>query len=1314
MKHAQAGHRRMITRIPALMLACLLLFGCTGKKDTTPDTASRAGESAPLSAPTSPEDITIDLSDNIFSFREGLSAQEKKENTVLIYMVGTNLETEHYAASADLYEIAASGLDPEKTNVVICTGGTKGWRYDIPSDTNALLRYRGKDDIAIEATSRKLSNMGNPKTLVDFLNFSASAYPAEHYALIFWDHGLGPVQGFGYDEIFEDVMELTEMEAALAASVFAKEERLDWIGFDACLMATVELAQILSAYTGYLIASQETENGYGWDFSFLSAYDDTSDPERIADAVLTSFADFFEEHRTPYFNPEYTLSCMKLSESQALTDAMDALFTKMEADLSVDSYKAYATARVAAKSFGIAASGGVTESLDLIDIKDYSEEIGARFPEEAASLKSAVERMVIAEVSNVERAYGISMYYPYYNDVLYTFFGLDAYGAYRLPESYTRFMNAFYAMRTGTQEEGETQEEVEGVFADMDRGEATENEVTLTLTGEQLARTDRITYTVFAETTEGAYTPIVATMRAEADADGVVHIDCAQSLYAAVTDLGARVIWPVVQLERGDKRNLYQTINAQMHNTYEFFPWGDSDNYSVTFAEDNASGAITVTEVEKDTDNFEIDTMTIHNGKTTVDVGDWDYIAYSFFRYVPDVDEDGRTLPFTLWASDGYGFTEFLELDRTFHFERVPMSETPENKYVQIIVRDDTGALHASDLLPLHDPEVPDSVSAATPAGELDFYVYDDHAELIAYEGTDTALTIPAQAGGKPLTVIGSQVFYNSEALESVTMPDTVTRVEHGAFLLCKNLSQVQLSSALEVLSTDAFRGCTALSEIALPEGLKTIGVYAFGATALTEIMIPASVTDIRPGAFSDNVNLTRITVGEGSPYTVKEDVLFTEDETRLVCYPAGLDAATYAIPAGVKEIADYAFVGNEHLTGVTYPESLTEIGEFSFYDTRYLTDAYEFPDALTRIGAGAFYQVHTNREEDIGRIRIGAQVAAIGKDAFGDRRFDAFDVEDTNPYYADRDGALTNKSGDYLLFVPTSVSGTYTIPEGVSVVDDRAFSITSDIEALVVSDGVLYLGGFSLPGKSFTIGAGLMEWRGVSGLMYDEITIDPDNAYFTADGLIIYDKEMTTLLNYPYAATEKIYEIPEGVTTIARGAFTSPHLEILVIPASLTEGLISRYGSSVLTTLDGLTEIRVHEDNPAYCAYNGMLYTKDMKTAVSVPQEHKQVVSFAEGTEHIAGGAMYEISNTTEIYVPEGVTSIGNMTTYIYVPTGVEDMTVDLYLPASVTEIHSSIFSAEVRAIARGEESVLTVHCPAGSYADSFFRERGIRVVNE
>ena len=160
----------------------------------------------------------------------------------MVYLCATDLESQSGMATADLNEMLYATIS-DKVNVIVETGGTSGWRNNvISSTTNQRYRVTSKGLELLQDNLGKKS-MVDPATLSDFIQYSKAKYPADRYMLVLWDHGGGSLTGYGYDQNFtNDSMTLDEMGTALKNGGCA----FDIVGFDACLMSTLETAMVWS------------------------------------------------------------------------------------------------------------------------------------------------------------------------------------------------------------------------------------------------------------------------------------------------------------------------------------------------------------------------------------------------------------------------------------------------------------------------------------------------------------------------------------------------------------------------------------------------------------------------------------------------------------------------------------------------------------------------------------------------------------------------------------------------------------------------------------------------------------------------------------------------------------------------------------------------------------------------------------------------------------------------------------------------------------------------------------------------------------
>ncbi|QLA79679.1 hypothetical protein EXV95_02815 [Acidovorax sp. JMULE5] len=192
--------------------------------------------------------------------------------TLLVYLLGSDLESKGNAGTSNLLEmLAAKGST--HTRIVITTGG--GDKVDpagLVTSWKTVKRFELVDGKLKELSDLGPQNMVWGSTLQDFVTWGVRTYPADRTMLILWNHGSGYF-GFGSDENFPDgesMMRMHTMAAALQAAKVATGVTLDYIGFDACLMATLEIAKTLQPYARYLGASQELEPGSGWDWTTVA------------------------------------------------------------------------------------------------------------------------------------------------------------------------------------------------------------------------------------------------------------------------------------------------------------------------------------------------------------------------------------------------------------------------------------------------------------------------------------------------------------------------------------------------------------------------------------------------------------------------------------------------------------------------------------------------------------------------------------------------------------------------------------------------------------------------------------------------------------------------------------------------------------------------------------------------------------------------------------------------------------------------------------------------------------------------------------
>lgn len=334
-----------------------------------------------------------------------------KKQVLMLYMVGSNLESEAGLASRDIREILNSDICFENMTVYLCVGGSSYWWIDAISHQGTEVFEVTAEGLLPVYTLRN-QNMALPETLTEFIDYGFRAQEAQYYSLILWNHGGGAVLGFGADENYGyDALTIQEMDRAFEQSALLQSgKRFEWVGFDACLMGMIEVADMLSDHAGYMIASEEVENGAGWDYSCLASISRETQP--TGTVCARTIIDAYRQYHETGTTPDYTLSALELSKTGTVVTELEALVEAAGETLLEGGYSKIARSRDRSKTFGKVSSNG---TYDTVDLYDLSEKLMGLYPRQATALQAALEELVICHASNIHGSHGVAVYFPYEN-----------------------------------------------------------------------------------------------------------------------------------------------------------------------------------------------------------------------------------------------------------------------------------------------------------------------------------------------------------------------------------------------------------------------------------------------------------------------------------------------------------------------------------------------------------------------------------------------------------------------------------------------------------------------------------------------------------------------------------------------------------------------------------------------------------------------------------------------------------------------------------------------------------------------------------
>jgi len=352
--------------------------------------------------------------------------------TVLLYMCGTDLESQGGAATANLLELEDVSYSDD-VNFIIQTGGTSYWQNDL-IDPDYLQRYKSDDDGLTLLDEQRLASMGDPSTLSDFLSWGVDNYPADKYMVLFWNHGGGSISGVEFDELYEsDSLTLTELGKAFEDV----GQQFEVIGFDTCLMSSLENASTLSPYGKFMVASEEYEPGGGWDYTAWTQYlmeHPKSDGRSLGTQICNTY---FEKCKENNEEAMATLSVVDLTKIPALVTAFDDMAAEMTGiTTEITTLQDYVQGAIRAENFGgNTDEEGYTNMVDLGDLTINTSDVVSKTAEDVLT---ALFEAVVYEIHGSTRAQsnGLSVFFP----LAVSEYECDAYAQIATSGNYLRFI----------------------------------------------------------------------------------------------------------------------------------------------------------------------------------------------------------------------------------------------------------------------------------------------------------------------------------------------------------------------------------------------------------------------------------------------------------------------------------------------------------------------------------------------------------------------------------------------------------------------------------------------------------------------------------------------------------------------------------------------------------------------------------------------------------------------------------------------------------------------------------------------------------
>ncbi len=439
-------------------------------------------------------------------------------------------------------------------------------------------------------------------------------------------------------------------------------------------------------------------------------------------------------------------------------------------------------------------------------------------------------------------------------------------------------------------------------------------------------------------------------------------------------------------------------------------------------------------------------------------------------------------------------------------------------------------------------------------SGDYQYSVLDDGTVRISeYNGSATNLTIPSTLDGKKVTSIGLCAFRDCSKLTSIKIPDGVNCIDDYSFENCSSLTSITIPDSVTSIGDWAFTDCSSLKSITIPKSVTSIGCSAFSdCKSLTSINIPDSISSIGRSAFD---------------YTP-----FLNNQTTTVKYAGkwvvycDMSTATAEIKSSTIGIADGAFERCASLESIIIPDGVTSIGHSAFSECSSLASV-TIPDSVTSIESGAF----------------------------------------SGTPFLDNQTSTVKYAGKWAIYCDHNAT-TATIKSGTVGIADRAFGLCKNLTSINIPNSVISVGEYAFVSSSITsitipdsvASIGNSAFSGCSKLT--SITVGKNNQIYSSSDGALLNKPMTEIIICPEGKKGE-YVIPDSVKTIKQGAF---------------------YGCLGLTSVTipyGVTSI------------GGQAFSNcERLTKINIP----------DSVTSIAHDAFYNCHNLNSIVIPDSVTSIG------------------------------------------------------------------------
>lgn len=497
----------------------------------------------------------------------------------------------------------------------------------------------------------------------------------------------------------------------------------------------------------------------------------------------------------------------------------------------------------------------------------------------------------------------------------------------------------------------------------------------------------------------------------------------------------------------------------------------------------------------------------------------------------------------------------------------------------------------------------------------------------------------------------------------SYTVPEEIVTIGANAFAFNNNLKTLTLTDSINNIGKNAFRGCSSLADIIIPEAFMNLT-----AEMLVNTAIYKNTSNWQNGALYYNDYLLGF-----NPDTIGETLVIKDGTTTIsnCAFKGCSKIKEITVPNSVKKIGSETFSWCDNLTAINIEEGIENIGDKAFSNCIALTNA-EIPNSVITLGDAAFSGCISLKN-----VKIGGRLTSISNEAFkncvsltsisipeniksfennvfagcamletvtipsGISNIDKNDFTGTAVYSKSKENGIVTISG-YLICADKNISGEITVKDGTTDICNNAFEYCSGLKKVSLPDTLINIGNDAfkncpitsviIPSSVKNLGDSI--FSGCRSLT--DITVKEGNEYYTSEDGVLYTKDKTALIKCP-ENKQGDFTVPNTVTEMRINSVETINLEKINLPSSLKNDSIN------IKACPNLKEINVDSENEKFSSLNGILYNKNQTDLIRIPQNYEGAISIAPLVETILSNAGLGCKGIESLNNLVNVKKIGN-----------------------------------------------------------------------